>query len=109
MISPVESSISNRSLSSTPDKIQLVPKAVLSTPEFNNNSVSIYPNPSDGVFNIESNSQNLSFTLFNLQGQILEKGNVKNNQVNFNKFNTGVYFLELIDGANRLVKRIVIK
>lgn len=101
--------IQKRSLSSEPDKIEFELKTSLSTNDFTNQKVIVYPNPSEGVFNIQSNIQNLEYTLVNLQGQILDKGEILQNQVDFSKFSQGVYFLELTNNNNSLVKRIVIK
>ena len=98
-----------RSLSSEPDKIEFQLKSSLSTNEFTNQKVSVYPNPSEGVFNIQSNVQNLKYTLVNMQGQVLQKGNVSQNQVDFSRFNQGIYFLELSTDNQRLVEKIIIK
>ncbi|TBN03685.1 T9SS type A sorting domain-containing protein [Hyunsoonleella flava] len=98
-----------RSLSSEPDKIEFQLQSSLSTMDLTNQEVLVYPNPSGGVFNIQSNVQNLEYTLVNIQGQILDKGKVVQNQVDFSKFSQGVYFLQLTNQNNTLVKRIVIK
>ncbi|WP_298551430.1 BNR-4 repeat-containing protein [uncultured Algibacter sp.] len=98
-----------RSLSSEPDKLELFLKTPLSVNSFNQNDVAVYPNPSEGVFNIQSNIKNLEYTLVNIQGQILDKGKVLQNQVDFSKFSQGVYFLKLTNNNDNLVKRIVIK
>ena len=46
-----------RSLSSEPDKIEFELVTPLSINEFDSQNVSVYPNPSHGVFNIKSNIQ----------------------------------------------------
>ena len=98
-----------RSLSSEPDKIEFELIAPLSINEFDAQNISVYPNPSDGVFNIKSNIHNLEYKLVNLQGQVLEIGSVSQNKVDFSKNAKGIYFLELYNGANRFFKKIVIK
>ena len=65
--------------------------------------------PSSGVFNIQSNVQNIEYTLINIQGQTLYNGKILHKQVDFSKFGQGVYFLQLTNDKNSLVKRIVIK
>ena len=97
------------SLSSEPDKIELYLKSALNITESEIESINVYPNPSKGVFNIQSNIINLKYVLFNLQGQILEKGNVIQNQVDFSKFDTGIYLLELVNESNKLMKKIILK
>ena len=98
-----------RSQSSTPDKFGFILKSILSTSDFDKQDIAIYPNPSEGVFNIQSNVQNLKYTLVNMQGQVLQKGNVSQNQVDFSRFNQGIYFLELSTDNQRLVEKIIIK
>lgn len=98
-----------RSLSSEPDKIEFQLKSSLSTKDFTNRKVLVYPNPSKGVFNIKSNIQQLQYNLVNLQGQVLEKGTISQNKVDFSNHSHGIYFLELSNANNKLVKKLVIK
>lgn len=98
-----------RSLSSEPDKIVFQLKSSLSTNDFNAKRISLYPNPSDGVFNIKSNIQNLQYNLVNLQGQLLEKGSISQNKVDVSNYAQGIYFLELSNETGKLIKKIVIK
>lgn len=98
-----------RSLSSEPDKIEFQLKSALSINDFNAQDIVVYPNPSHGVFNIKSNIQNLKYSLVNIQGQILEKGSVSQSKVDFSNHAQGIYFIELLNEADRLVKKIVIK
>jgi hypothetical protein len=98
-----------RSLSSEPDKIEFELTAPLSINEFDVQNISVYPNPSHGVFNIKSNNQNLEYKLVNLQGQVLEIGSVSQSKVDFSKNAQGIYFLELNTGKKRFLKKIVVK
>lgn len=98
-----------RSLSSEPDKIELFLDSSLSTGEFIENNVAIYPNPSQGVFNIVSNFKNIKYKLVSIQGQVINKGNVIQNQVDFSNYAKGIYFLELTEDTNKMVKRIIIE
>lgn len=98
-----------RSLSSEPDKIELYLKSGLSINDFHKNNIDVYPNPSEGVFNIKSNSINIRYSLLNIQGQVLESGKLANNSVDFSNQTRGIYFLELSNETDRLIKKIVIK
>jgi len=98
-----------RSLSSEPDKIEFELISALSINDSNPLDLTVYPNPSSGVFNIQSNVQNIEYTLINIQGQTLDNGEILHKQVDFSKFGQGVYFLQLTNDKNSLVKRIVIK
>lgn len=99
-----------RSLSSEPDKIMFALKSTLSTNNFTNQEVLVYPNPSKGIFNIQSNFRNLRYNLVNIQGQVIQSGKVSQNKVDVSMPVQGVYFLELSnEKGNKLVKKIVIQ
>lgn len=101
--------IQQRSLSSEPDKIEFELKSALSINEFQQNLITVYPNPSKGVFKIKSDVQNLTYTLVNMQGQVLEKGEISKKQVDFSSYTAGIYFLELTSEYNKAVKKLIIK
>lgn len=78
----------------------------------------IYPNPSNGIFNIELGSSigdsSITYSVTNATGQII----IKETPISFinNSFaldlstlNTGVYFIKLNIGANQFIKRILKK
>lgn len=98
-----------KSLSSEPDKIEFKLVTPLNTNEFQAQNTVVYPNPSDGVFNIKSDIHNLDYRLVNLQGQVLEIGSVSQNRLDFSKHAQGIYLLELYNERNRFFKKIVIK
>ena len=98
-----------RSLSSTPDKLEFVFSSALNTVEFKQSDVSVYPNPSHGIFNIEASIQIPNYTLMTMQGQVVEKGVVRQKELNLSKCSKGVYFLELFSNDDVVVKKIVIK
>jgi hypothetical protein len=100
-----------RSQSSRPDKLEFAALSTLNTNDIEANAaITVFPNPSEGVFNIRSRQTNLQYALRNIQGQLVDSGNVSNNQVDFSQFNTGIYFLELTNNANiNTVEKIIIK
>ncbi|WP_139956614.1 BNR-4 repeat-containing protein [Flavicella sediminum] len=98
-----------KSLSSEPDKIEFELKSDLSVSKFTNQNISIYPNPSSGVFHIKSNANSLLYCLANINGQILENGKIIGDKVDFSYYSQGVYFLKLIDGINTFVSKLIIK
>ncbi len=100
-----------RSQSSRPDKLEFASLSTLSDTDVElNNSIAIFPNPSEGIFNIKSKSTGLEYVLRNIQGQLIDRGNVSNNQVNFSSFTTGIYFLELTNSTGvNFVEKIVIR
>ena len=99
-----------RSLSSEPDKIEIFAKTNLSTNSFNETNISIYPNPSNGIFKLKSKFTNVKYTLINIQGRTLQKGTIKNNELNFSEYAKGIYLLYLQSSSNHsLVRKIIIE
>jgi hypothetical protein len=80
------------------------------------NSITIVPNPSNGIFNIVttfSEKQNIKFEVINTLGQVLNQGefqNVMNNYLtlNLSHYENGIYFIKLTNGTEKVVKRIII-
>ena len=69
---------------------------------FTSNEISIYPNPSNGIFKISKNVKTIE--VFNLMGElILSQGNI--NEINLNAFPSGMYVAR-VNGENlvRLLK-----
>ena len=97
------------SQSSTLDKIEFASSgSTLSNDEFELNNIVVYPNPSNGIFNISSPYTNLNYSLTNIQGQLLSNGKVLNKEVNFSNLNRGIYFLQLSSDNKMSVTKIVI-
>lgn len=101
-----------RSQSSRFDKIDFDLKSTLSTGDITNAStIAIYPNPSEGIFNILSPKvKELDYRLINIQGQLIDQGTVVNGQLNFSRFTSGIYFIELSNNTiNAFTKKLIIR
>ncbi len=80
------------------------------------NNISLFPNPSNGNFNIVTtlpNSQNIEVTVYNMLGQRVytnKVNNVKQNMIEIDLHNQagGVYLVEINNGSEKVVKRMVI-
>lgn len=76
------------------------------------NIFSIYPNPSEGIISVgcRTNSQGLiSYKIFNPTGVVLDCGVIERSILSFEeKIPSGIYFLELHNGVNSEMKKIVI-
>ncbi|HEY6143808.1 MAG TPA: T9SS type A sorting domain-containing protein [Flavobacterium sp.] len=68
----------------------------------------LYPNPTTGILNVESNIED-DFTVVNQLGQVVKtvKVNVGTNKVNLENLVDGVYFLKNKSGENQVVKKII--
>ncbi len=98
-----------RALSSRPDRLDFSLNATLSTTDLTNDQVLIYPNPSSGIFNIQSKIQSPEYRIVNIQGQIVKQGVLEGKELNMSSYPQGIYFLELTSNNNRLLKKIVVE
>ena len=71
------------------------------------NVFNIYPNPTNDVVNIDAkgNNQYLSATVYDIFGKLLVK--TKNTKISLNKFENGVYILEINTPTNTFTTRII--
>jgi hypothetical protein len=65
----------------------------------------IYPNPSSGVFNIETDRE-MTITVFNLMGQTIAKGKTENGIFTISDLPSGIYFVKSDKG---LVQKVVVE
>ena len=86
---------------------------VLSAQSFEANQVAVFPNPSNGIFNIAfGNLSPNKIEVYDISGKlILIKNNIEvaNNQTNIDLSNTsdGVYFVKISTENNTITKRII--
>ena len=75
------------------------PKCNLSNNIFEKNYFNIYPNPVNNILNL---SEEMSWSLINISGQILKKGISKT--INMSKIEQGIYFLKTNKGTFKILK-----
>ena len=86
---------------------------VLSNSNFELNNISIYPNPSTGIFNVSlGNITPSSVEVYDLTGKIIlsKKDIVTSNSelaIDLSSASQGVYFVKIIENQNQIVKRII--
>ena len=82
----------------------------LSTPSISKNELLLYPNPSNGNFQIESGIQIDKVHIYNLNGQKLQslQPNMKVLTINSN-LAKGVYMVEILGSNFREIKRLMVK
>ena len=88
-------------------------RSALGVEDFSLNSASVYPNPSNGTFKIESKSFLKKLTVYSQIGSLVQavelEGNSKNNEINLKNLQAGVYLLELQSDSDKAWKKIIIE
>ncbi len=81
--------------------------------EYTVDDVTIYPNPAKDIVNVtlNENSGNVSWTLVNIQGQIVKKMNdmSSNFEIDLNDVDKGIYFLNVNVDGKPIIKKIVVE
>ncbi|MCF6308080.1 MAG: T9SS type A sorting domain-containing protein [Flavobacteriaceae bacterium] len=73
----------------------------------------MYPNPSEAIINLMSNSfsETVGISIYNLQGQLVitEEKTPSNEtiQVDISNLTTGIYFVKIVSGENTVIKRVI--
>jgi len=81
-----------------------------------NNAVNLFPNPSNGNFNVVTtfaNSQSIEITVYNMLGQNVYSNKLNNvsqtiHEVDIRNQSAGVYLVEIKNGTEKVVKRMVL-
>ena len=77
------------------------------------NEISIYPNPSNGIFTIELSDQYVNdakYTIYNSLGEVIETSNMSGETsiIDLRMQPTGVYFLNVLNNGHLSSKKIII-
>lgn len=88
----------------------------LSKNEFEFTTFNIHPNPNNGIFNIEFNSDNKEtrLTIVDMSGrkvyeETINNSNLTKKEINLSTFQKGVYLVNLSDGSRKTTKKIIIE
>lgn len=76
------------------------------------NTVNIYPNPSNGFFNIDANDAVNEILIYNALGKLILKSNPDklNNQIDLTSFGKGIYFVNLrYDDNSYYTSKVVVR
>ena len=81
----------------------------LSTAEFQNESIQVYPNPIQDFLNVEAKSTITKVEIYNLLGQLIQKmiPNQEVFQINFSEIEKGIYILKLESNFTNSTIRVV--
>ena len=81
--------------------------------EYTVSDVVIYPNPAKDMVNVTLNedSENISWTLINMHGQVVKKMNEVSGsfEIDLNDVDKGIYFLNVSVGDKPIIKKIVVE
>lgn len=74
-------------------------------PFFNDVKVQVFPNPTTDIVKVNvANHQNLSLHIYDINGKrIKQQANISSQEVSLKAFNSGVYFLKILQ-ANKEIK-----
>ncbi len=80
-------------------------------------SISVYPNPSEGEFQVllNGNFEKTDMFITNYQGQVIEKTVIDNISgehifnINISEYSAGIYYLRISNGENSYIKKIIIQ
>lgn len=79
-------------------------------------NLTIYPNPSTGVFTIElnSNAKNISYSVYSLEGKLISQNNVNHNggkfsqKLNLSHLPSGTYLVQVNNGSEKISKKLIV-
>lgn len=72
--------------------------------------VTLYPNPSTGIINVQTKNT-LDITIFDITGkQVFNASDISNkNQIDLNGLSAGLYLVKMNDGINQSTQKLIIK
>jgi hypothetical protein len=92
--------------------------ATVGIKDFTFETFMVYPNPSEGIFNLSlqsSNDKNLAVQLFDMRGRLINEKDLNlshttvNTTLDFSSIEVGVYLLKVVKGNQIGVQQIIIK
>ncbi|MPT35786.1 MAG: T9SS type A sorting domain-containing protein, partial [Flavobacterium sp.] len=69
--------------------------------------ITLYPNPANDILNLTNVSEKATFRIFNLLGQEVLNGSIRNNSIAISTIATGNYILEIQDNDTVSSKRFI--
>lgn len=75
------------------------------------NNFRVFPNPSDGIFYINSSSEIRQLEIYNSSGQLIQKNMApvnKNMELNFSDETNGVYLIKIITNESTFIEKMIL-
>ncbi len=70
--------------------------------------IKFYPNPTNGIIKLESNSDNCKYTVYNSLGSIVKKGEfISSGILNLSDSENGVYYIEFIQNNTKQIELLI--
>ena len=70
-----------------------------------NNAISVYPNPVVEYLYINGVTADSRYTIYNMSGKMIEKGNLEINRVDVTRLTPGMYFVETESGKAKFIRK----
>ena len=87
--------------------------AILAVENYEQNTFNIYPNPSNGTFNIHrKGNEEMQVSIYDITGKLIyKKSEILDNhyQLKLNQVEKGIYFLKINVGNSQVAKRLILK
>lgn len=82
------------------DYAVMIPSTLAVSDNALNTQVQVYPNPATDVLNVTKVSNNATYTIHSVSGQVVAKGKVADNKVTVSNLQKGVYIISVEDKGN---------
>jgi Secretion system C-terminal sorting domain len=71
--------------------------------------IKIFPNPSSNFVTVESELNEISTQLFDINGRLLHTnfGFSKSHTIDLARFKNGIYYFEISDGVSKVIKQLI--
>lgn len=106
-LSGIEDVISNVNPNQT---LMIEEGSTLSTSEFDLNTISVSPNPTNGIFRINGLNQTMEVSIFDYLGRLVFSTQVspEDNTINLSTNSKGIYILQLKNETSEITKKVVL-
>lgn len=98
---------------------KIIVEGVIGVDDFEFDNFAVYPNPSNGTFNLKftpASTENIEVSLYDLRGRLIDQKvyddastSIFNRELDYNSIDTGMYFLEVKNGNKKATKKLIKK
>jgi PKD repeat protein len=89
------------------DNVNIKGDNILSDNPTQNPKLHLFPNPNNGLFTVLTDYKNLNYTVFNLIGEEIKKGQL-DNKINLSEIKSGVYFIIFKNKQTTINKKFIV-